>query len=32
MEPTTGPIADRPEVLEGTLERVVYAKDRKSVV
>ena len=27
MQPTAGPVADRPEELEGTLERVVYANE-----
>src|SRR5260370_9560327 len=27
MQPIAGPIATRPEVLEGTLERVVYANE-----
>jgi exodeoxyribonuclease V alpha subunit len=30
MQPTTGPVADRPEVLEGTLERVVYANEENA--
>ncbi len=31
MLPTAGPIADRPDVLEGTLERVVYANEESAV-
>src|SRR5260370_32913345 len=27
MQPTAGSVADRPEVLEGTLERVAYASE-----
>ncbi|MBV8199357.1 MAG: hypothetical protein JOZ15_01925, partial [Acidobacteria bacterium] len=27
MQPTAGAAADQPEVLEGTLERVVYANE-----
>ncbi|HXO26975.1 MAG TPA: AAA family ATPase, partial [Thermoanaerobaculia bacterium] len=30
MLPTAGPVADRPEVLEGTLERVVYANEENA--
>src|ERR1700688_3932039 len=30
MQPTAGPSSDRPEVLEGTLERVVYANEENA--
>jgi exodeoxyribonuclease V alpha subunit len=30
MQPTERPLADRPEVLEGTLERVVYANEENA--
>jgi exodeoxyribonuclease V alpha subunit len=30
MQPNAGPITDRPEVLEGTLERVVYANEENA--
>ena len=30
MQPTAGPVADRPEELEGTLERVVYANEENA--
>jgi exodeoxyribonuclease V alpha subunit len=30
QQPSGGPLADRPEVLEGTLERVVYANEENS--
>src|ERR1700724_3146171 len=30
MLPTAGPVADRPRVLEGTLERVVYANEENA--